>query len=101
MGNEPRDDPRSPLEAFKDAAVLIFSAFVLIQLFIWVDPREFREIGDDGSCEVSGVDDVWNIYIIFLKKIMIYFLLHAAALFVVRVPSVIRNAARSRIICRH
>jgi len=51
MGNEPRDDPRSPLEAFKDAAVLIFSAFVLIQLFIWVDPREFREIGDDGSCE--------------------------------------------------
>ena len=51
--DEPPPDPRTNFEAFKDAAVLVFTALMLIQFFIWVDPREYRELGDDGSCEVS------------------------------------------------
>ena len=44
-------DPRTSFEAFRDAMVLFLFAFVLIQFFWWVDPRELRDIHDDGSCE--------------------------------------------------
>lgn len=47
----PPNDPRTNFEAFKDAAVWIVGGLLLIQLFIYVDPRVYREVGDDGSCE--------------------------------------------------
>ena len=50
----PPNDPRTNFEAFKDAAVWIVGGLLLIQLFIYVDPRVYREVGDDGSCEVSA-----------------------------------------------
>lgn len=49
----PPNDPRTNFEAFKDAALWIVGGLLLIQLFIYVDPRVYREVGDDGSCEVS------------------------------------------------